>query len=337
MALINQFQTYSQKENVVTNNVLLMLSRLYQINPVYYSDYIAAITEASDGYEVIPTFKQQVGNRGNGIIDGYIGIPASKIIIETKLSSLEFKKKLLKYTKSFDLADRKILLHLSNQRYSDADEHEINKALESMVEGTPVYFYSKTFEDFAIQLNLLAGEHSYEQSLRQLSDDFSAYCETSGLIANNRDMLRAMACGQSFALNAKHQFYFDDATRGYQYFTYLGIYAWKSVRYIGKVDNIIVADYSPEIGLTVIESDHEVTEDQKHRLSQAIKESVEAGWKIQTGHRFFLLKEFHKTDFKKTSSGGIFRVRYFNLKDILNAVPDSTAAIAEQLKQETWE
>lgn len=337
MALINQFQTYSQKENTVTNNVLLMLSRLYQINPSYYADYMAAITEASDGYEVIPSFMQQVGNKGNGIIDGYIQIPASKVIIETKLSSLELKEKLLKYTESFEQAEHKILLHLSSQRYSEADEREINQALKSMVKGAPVFFYSKTFEEFAVQLDLLAREHPYDKSLRELADDFSDYCESGGLISNDRHILRAMACGQSFDINVKHQFYFDDAARGYRPFTYLGIYSWKSVRHIGKVENMIVADYSPTTGLTVIESEKTVTEQQEDRLIQAIEESVAAGWRIETGHRFFLLNDFHETDFQKTSPGGIFRVRYFNLKDILGDVPDTTATIAEHLNQQTWE
>ena len=206
-----------------------------------------------------------------------------------------------------------------------------------MEKGKPVYFYSKTFEDFAIQLDLLAGQHPYEQSLRQLSDDFSDYCESSELITNDLHTLRAMACGQSFALNVKHEFYFDDATRGYRPFTYLGLYARKSVRYIGLVENVIVADLHPETGLTVIESDQEITKPQRERLIQSIKDSVKAGWQIQTGHRFFLLKDFCETDFKKTSPGGIFRVRYFNLKDVLGPNLGSTTDMADELRQKTWE
>jgi hypothetical protein len=206
-----------------------------------------------------------------------------------------------------------------------------------MDKGTPVYFYSKTFEEFAIQLDLLAKERPYERSLRQLADDFGDYCESGGLIANDHHTLRAMACGQSFDLNVKHRFYFDDATRGYRPFAYLGIYSGKSVRYVGKVDNAIVADYSEQNGLHVIESDKELTVAQKDRLCQSIQESVEEGWRIQTGHRFLLLEDFHATDFRKTSPGGIFRVRYFNLKDILGTVPDGVSAIADQLRHKTWE
>ena len=337
MALINQFQIYSQKENATTNNILLMLSRLYQISPEYYADYMAATFEAANSYEVVPNFKQQISNRGNGIIDGYIQIPASKLIIETKLNSLELRNKLLKYAESFDEADHKILLHLSRQRYSDNELRDIAKDLKLLTKGKPIYFYSKTFQDFAIQLNQLASAHPYERSLRELADDFSAFCESSGLIAVDRYVLRAMACRQSFDLNVKHQFYFDDASRGYRPFYYLGIYSWKSVRFIGEIENVIVADYSPLHGLTIIEAEQKVEDAQKERLIRSIKDSVDEGWRIDTGHRFFLLKNFHETNFKKTSPCGIFRVRYFNLKDLFDSVPDETSAIAEQLRNHTWE
>lgn len=96
MAVLNQFQQYSQGENTVTNNVLLMFSNLYEINPKYYEEFIRGLTEYPDGYNVIPSFQQQVNNQGDGIIDGFIQIHASKIIIETKLHGLEWVEKLIK-------------------------------------------------------------------------------------------------------------------------------------------------------------------------------------------------------------------------------------------------
>ncbi len=336
MALINQFQTYSQKENAVTNNILLMLSRLYQISPRYSEDYLAAITDDSEGCKVIPSFAQQVGNHGNGIIDGFIHLPASKVIIETKLSSLEIKAKLLKYTDSFEAGKHKVLLHLSSHVYSSAEEQEIIDELKKVTKGTPIYFYSRTFEEFAIQLEQLSGKNPYDLNLRELSTDFRGYCESNGLIAQDRYMLRAMACGQSFDVNVKYQFYFDDANKGYSSFSYLGIYAQKCVQYIGEVENTIVANYTAKEGLEVIASDHRVTEEQRARLGAAIDESVCNGWRIEVGQPFFLLKDFHQTDFKKISPGGIFRVRYFNLKEVLKDVHVGTKEIAEELREKTW-
>ena len=38
----------------------------------------------------------------------------------------------------------------------------------------------------------------------------------------------------------------------------------------------------------------------------------------------------------RPSPGGIFRVRFFNLEDVLNEVPDDIKMIAEQLKTKSW-
>ena len=146
-----------------------------------------------------------------------------------------------------------------------------------------------------------------------------------------------MACGQSYDLNEKHQFYFDLASRGYSDFKYLGIYKGKSVKYIGLVENIIEADWDDTNGLKVKSSKQPITKGQEQRLIVAIRESSEKGWGVANDHRFFLLTDFTKTDFKKTSPGGIFRVRYFNLEAVLGKVPEEIQQVAEQLKTRTWE
>jgi hypothetical protein len=96
MTTLNRFQVYSQGENMVTNNVLLLFSNLYEIHPRYFEEYVSALIEESN-YDTTPIFNQQVNNKGNGFIDGMIDVNPSKIIIETKLQTLENKKKLLKH------------------------------------------------------------------------------------------------------------------------------------------------------------------------------------------------------------------------------------------------
>ncbi len=90
---ISQFQKYSQKENAVTNNVLLMLSRLNDLNVIYYKSIIERLNEGNEqqNYYLQPIFSQQRGV-GNGIIDGHIEVMASKILIETKLNHKELFK-----------------------------------------------------------------------------------------------------------------------------------------------------------------------------------------------------------------------------------------------------
>ncbi len=337
MAVLNQFQHYSQGENTVTNNVLLMLSNLYEINPKYYEEFIKGLTEDSDQYEVIPTFRQQVGNRGDGIIDGHIQIKSSKIIIETKLHGLEWADKLIKYAKSFDPNEYKLLFHLSSSKYPDSEVEKIETKLNELKEIGKVNFLSLTYQDLVDQLKELANNYQYEHYLQRLNENFENYCLGMGLMPKSNHVLRAMACGQSFDLNIKHKFYFDLASRGYSDFNYLGIYKWKSVRHIGKVENMIEADWDVASGLKIKNSKVTVTEEQKTRLIESIKESIAGGWNVGLNHRFFLLKDFSATDFKKTSPGGIFRVRYFNLDKVLGTVPDDITTMANDLRTKTWE
>jgi hypothetical protein len=336
MAVLNQFQQYSQGENTVTNNVLLMLSNLYEINPKYYEEFIKGLTEDSDNYEVIPSFRQQVGNKGGGIIDGHIEVKATKIIIETKLHGLEWVEKLVKYAKSFEKNEFSLLFHLSSKRYSNKKIEQIENKLAERKDVGKTNFFSLTYQDLVDQLKELASNYQYEHYLQRLNEHFEAYCIGMNLMPRSNHILRAMACGQSFDLNVKHQFYFDLASRGYSEFNYLGIYKWKSVRHIGKVENMIFADWNEKDGLIVKDSKFDVTADQEHRLVEAIKESLKKGWGVNYNHRFFLLKEFEQTDYKKTSPGGIFRVRYFNLENVLDKMPEKMEDIASELKKKDW-
>ncbi|MEL7119909.1 MAG: hypothetical protein AAFO07_10720 [Bacteroidota bacterium] len=337
MAVLNQFQQYSQGENTVTNNVLLMFSNLYEINPKYYEDYIKGLTEDSDNYEVIPIFRQQVGSQGGGIIDGHIQVKATKIIIETKLHGLEWVEKLVKYGNSFEKNEYSLLFHLSSKRYSRKKISQIEDKLSEITNVGKINFHSLTYQDLVDQLKELANSYPHEKYLQRLNENFEAYCLGMQLMPRSKHVLRAMACGQSFDLNVKYQFYFDLASRGYRDFNYLGIYKWKAVRYIGKVENMIVADWNEKDGLIVKDSKYEVTKDQKERLVKGIRASIEENWDIENDHRFFLLKDFEKTNFEKTSPGGIFRVRYFYLEDLLDQIPSNMRDLATLLKSESWE
>lgn len=334
MADISQFQQYSQGENTITNNVLLMLKSIYEIDPRFYEQYVNSLAE-SDLIEVMPVFRQQVGNRGNGCIDGHISTKRSSIIFETKIHSLETIDKLLKYTDSFNEDEISILFHMSSVRYDEKTEKEINKRLSEKKQSRHVKFYSITYSDLVDQLEELHKKYIYVGPLEKLFLSFQEYCQNMKLLHSQNNVLRAMACGHSIDLNLKHSFYFDLEDRGFSPFRYFGIYHNKAVRHLALVENEVVADWSEQTGLTI--KDGSATQDQVKRLSKAIKEAVDAGWNIATNHRFFMLKNLTETNFQKTSPGGIFRVRYFNLEDELGKkVPEKIEDVAMLLSEKTW-
>ena len=159
MSRIIQFQKYSQKENAVTNNVLLMLSRLNDIKVDYYSGLIQRINE-SDDYSPFPIFNQQVKSN-NGIMDGYVEVKASKIIIETKINSKEFINKLLKYTDMFSSDNQNnFLWHLSSQKYDKEEEKIINDELK--YKKKVVFFKNLSFEDLLDNLEAIYEENKYD-------------------------------------------------------------------------------------------------------------------------------------------------------------------------------
>lgn len=146
------------------------------------------------------------------------------------------------------------------------------------------------------------------------------------------------ACGLSFDLTVKHKIYSDIVSRGHSHFDYLGIYRNKAVRFIGEVENIIVANYTDDKGLIVKDQVNRITDYQKSRIIEAIKDSHHKGWHIYKNNKFFLFKDLYETTYIKISPKGLFRVKYFDLEKILsNKELKDVETIADALKNRTWE
>ena len=73
MSQIRHFPRYSQKENIVTNNVLMLMSRLYDYNRLKFSTFLVALgDEASNVAEHLQLqFGQQRGTE-TSVVDGFI-------------------------------------------------------------------------------------------------------------------------------------------------------------------------------------------------------------------------------------------------------------------------
>jgi hypothetical protein len=314
-----------------------MLSSIYEINPRFYEEYINSLMDENMLIEVIPSFKQQVNNKGNGFMDGHITTKKTSIIIETKMHSLEAIEKLVKYSDSFRDDEVSVLIHLSASTYQDGQTEEIRDRLMKKGKDKNIKFYSLSYENLVEQLNQLNQQYPYIPELHKLTSNFEQYCQSMDLLPSYKNILRAMACGHSAELNVKHCFYFDFADRGFSDFKYFGVYQKKAVTHIALVENIVEADWSAKDGLKIKDSTRQVTDDQRKRLSLAIQDTIAHGWSIERDHRFFLLKDLIPTDFRKTSPGGIFRVRYFNLDEVQGSkVSDNILELADRLRQVTW-
>lgn len=332
---ISQFQKYSQKENAVTNNVLLMLSRLNDLNVTYYKLIVERLNEGNkqQSYFPQPIFSQQIG-LGNGIIDGHIEVRASKILIEAKLNHKEFQNKLIKYGKIFTENSQNQLWHLSSKKYSDNEVIEINDKLKLLYPSINIQFNNLIFSDLVDNLEGIYEENIHDLELKLLFQDFKDYCNESNLISNAEFNLLFVPTGFSYNWNKRNKIYYCPINWHSQNFKFFGLYNWKSVRTISTIETIIIADYKKQNNeLTIHSKGH--TEVQINRLKTGLMELGET----HLGLKYYLFNEneYYETDFKKVSHGGIQGYRYKDLREFINAQDwNNVEEIANQLKKVTW-
>ena len=334
MGFINPFRIYSKGENTITNNILLLLSNLYRINPKIYELFINSVLPENINYEVIPVFTQQKSQKEGGIIDGHIQTKATKIIIETKITGLDNTKKLINYCKNENPSETNILIHISHSTFDEA-------AIKSIIGIYNFKFVSITFSELLSSLQEITEEYPNEE-LYCLSKDFYYYCISMNLIKN---ILRIVPCNKSFELNEKYHLYFQPESRGYSNHQFTGIYTAKEVKYIGKVNKVFLAELTKEGKLITekISGEGEITTEEENRIINTIRAFPEIyGYgDISKGHIFFLFddNDFCPTKFKKTSKYGLLGSRLFDLKvdlEIKNVEKLSTLEIAEKLNDITW-
>ena len=338
MGFINSFQIYSKGENTITNNILLLLSNLYRINPKIYELFINSVLPENINYEVTPVFTQQKSQKEGGIIDGHIQTKATKIIIETKITGLDNTKKLINYCKNENLTETNILIHISDSTFDETTIKSINQRIG-------IYnfnFVSITFSELISSLQEIVDEYPFNEELYRLSKDFYYYCSSMDLIKN---VFRIVPCNKSFELNEKYHLYFQPESRGYSNHQFTGIYTAKEVKYIGKVNKVFLAELTKEGKLITekISGNGEITSEEENRIISTIKEFPEIyGYgDISKGHIFFLFddNDFCPTKLKKLTSGGLRKNKYYELKSLLNIENienSSTLEISEKLNDITW-
>lgn len=80
-----------------------------------------------------------------------------------------------------------------------------------------------------------------------------------------------------------------------------------------------------------------MTEERKKAIERAILDSKKYGYDLDST-RFFFVKQFHETDFRKSTPRAPMGTRIFDLTTVLGSteIPD-TEQLAKILSQKTWE
>jgi hypothetical protein len=334
---IHYFPRYSQRENVITNNTLLLLARLYDYSRPKFRTFMGSLcgTEPDAAISLGLQFKQQRGT-GKTVADGFIAQESVKIVVETKQSEGAFYLGQLQgHLAAFGQEDHRLLVLLSP---SEAIEQGLLRQIREAARARGVTVLPTSFERIiGAALGTLA---DHEEEMRALVEDYAVFCSEEGLLPRDGYRMFVIPCGTSLEDNFAYRLYYCPADRTVRNARYLGIYADKAVRYVGTIAKVAECEVDLETSTArAVNASPALTNDEQKRVVEASRSARDNhGWDTCKAHRFFLCDELLETEFTKTSPGGIMNRRYFDLGDVLTAEPPaSLKELATLLRQRTWE
>lgn len=338
MAGVSHFQRYSQRENHVTNNTLLVLRHLYQVSPIKLESVLNQLL-GDERLSLGLSFTQQVKGT-HSVPDALIHQPDFRLYIETKLGASLDQNQLIRHIESVgrDVADTDvraqqiILLGLATAEMRSREAAQISEFAASR----GVIFSSVTFAQLVSAIESVCAD--YEVSLQSIITDYIDYLNSENLLYAGEDWMLVVPCGTSLNENAEHHVYYDGAHRPRRSkCRYLGLYSEKRVALVGTITHVFVATYRD--GKLVVDEEERGKVDE-HALSRATA-IVEATtyYDLKNGpHRFYVVDRFEPTRLVKKSKGPVRGAQYLKLSEVLGApVADlTTSALAEQLRERSF-
>lgn len=330
---IHYFQRYHSKENVDTANAMLLLSRLYTFSSGKFFDLLKSYI-LPEKAEAELVFSLQEKSK-NSIPDATITQASFKVVVETKLYGQFTKDQLINHLNSFGDEEYKVLLTLDPNPMDEVFKNEFDHILleYNTTQQKPVYHRHITFENLLQYIRSVIDDRDYE--MIDVVDDYEEYCYSTSLIPNSWKRMRVQLAGVTLEINKQLNLYYDSVNRGFSDHAYLGLYNQKSVRAIGKVTDIIVAERRGDRLIYKTESGT-LTDEMKNRITFAIEDARRYGYDLNN-QRYFFVDNFIETDFKKITPRAPMGSRMFDLTEILGVdkLPEIDE-IAERLKQKTW-
>lgn len=332
------FQRYHSKENVATANTMLLLSRLYQ----YSSDKFFHFLKSEiflDSFEPEIGFTLQERNIDKSIMDATITQESFKVIVETKMFDWFHSDQLIRYLNAFGDAKHKVLITLAPELMAVEKKKDFEEHLEeyNATQKYPVIHINTTFEGIVNAIKAVIDDRDYD--MQEVLDDYLDYCYNDRLIIvpDAWKYMRMQLAGATLDFNVSEGIYYDKAEHGFREHNYLGLYKQKSVRAMGEICARITAVETEE-GIKYEVEFGGLTEERKQKILRAIEDGDKRGYDLRTiKHRYFFVKKFYQTDFKKITPRAPMGTRIFDLTQIFETekLPE-TEQMAEMLKEKTW-
>lgn len=313
MAGISYFQRYSQRENHVTNNTLLVLRHLYQSAPAKLEQVVSELV--GQDVQLGLDFHQQT--RGSASVpDGLISQAPFRLFFETKLGPSLDRDQILRHVKS--IADERtpatgeaFLVGLSTESMPAAER----EVLAAAAKEQGVVFAATTFADLVAALDAACAPH--DVALRAVLDDFNEFLASENLLFQSDDWMLVVPCGISLAENQRFGIYYDGVDRPKRSpCAFLGCYSEKAVRLVGRITSVLACRYADGVA-EVIEAERGVASEEALKRIAAIVEATSYYDLRSQPQRYYVVDAFAPTNLIKRDKGPIRGAQYLQISPLL--------------------
>lgn len=325
------FQKYSQQENHLTNNTLLMFRYIYRYSPELFKQFLSGILEDEE-ISIGVSFQQQIKEK-KGIPDGVISQSSFCLHIEAKTNDTLYIEQMQRHID--DLKDKegyaqKILLGICKPMI----DKYLREDIVNYAKGNGIQFCYLSYSELAEQLGILSQDS--DRGLQEAIKDYVGFLYSQGMIINPYEMV-AVLCGTSHDTNVKYGIYYEPAHRAAKdHVKYMGFYKDKTITHIGNISKSVVGRM--ENGAFKVSDSSDLTAEEAKRVEGAINASQSFYPSLGYGeeeHRYYLVGDLQEVNIKKGGKGGFMGHRYFDLSDIAKPVVlsgDNIQMIAEAVK-----
>jgi hypothetical protein len=335
MSEVSYFQHYSQRENHLTNNTLLMLRHIYRHSVAKFENLVAEIMGDANT-QIGLVFNQQV-KAHDSIPDAVIQQSALNIYIEAKKDGCLDVEQLARHVSSIQKAghDAKssVLVGLTKKM---PGSHDMAR-FKDMCHTAGVNFIAVTYAGLVEALHKTSAQH--EESLLEVIADYENFLRKEGMFLNPFEIV-VFPCGTSWQENIEYGMYYEGSYRtSKSHIPYIGIYTNKRITHIG-INHAAILCKKADDETIIFTNEHKSASSYN---KQKIKEMIDATPYYDLGkgiERFYIINSLQEVNIIKESSGGMMGLRYLDLQKISGgqlSVTDAFEEIAAKVSGKTFQ
>ena len=192
-------------------------------------------------------------------------------------------------------------------------DREIQEQLKSKAESHKIIFIAITFADIVRLLRSVCEPH--EIALHDILADYEEYLTEEGLLQIG-DVMSVVPCGTSMTENVTHRIYFEPSTRpSKSQSRFMGLHSDKCIKHLADIHTVVSGVMQDGKFVVSKTEKGQLFDQEQGRIESAIKDCTYFGNFALNENRYYLFNEFHATDIRKTTKGGIRGARVFNLSE----------------------